>query len=147
MNLLKGRVRWILIFWIFVISAIAYLDRVNISVASQFIQKELNLSNTELGWVFSAFVLGYALGQAPAGRLADRIGPRKALAVATGWWGIFSALTAVVSPSLARPLVILIGVRFLLGVGEAVMYPSSNRFVASWIPTQERGWANGVIFA
>src|SRR3954451_12440697 len=110
MNLLQGRVRWILIFWIFVISAIAYLDRVNISVAGQFIQKELNLTNLELGYVFSAFVLGYALGQAPAGRMADRIGPRKALAIATVWWGIFSALTASIYGGMAAALVVLIGI-------------------------------------
>jgi ACS family glucarate transporter-like MFS transporter len=62
----------VLIFWMFVISVIAYLDRVNISTAGQFIQKELNLTNTQLGWVFSAFVLAYALTQAPGRRLADR---------------------------------------------------------------------------
>jgi sugar phosphate permease len=73
---IQGRLRWALTWWIFVVSAIAYLDRVNISIAGQFIQKDLNLDNTQLGWVFSAFVLGYALFQAPAGRLADRIGPR-----------------------------------------------------------------------
>jgi len=39
-NLLQGRLRWALIFWMFVISAIAYLDRVNISIAASFIQKE-----------------------------------------------------------------------------------------------------------
>jgi ACS family glucarate transporter-like MFS transporter len=147
LNILRGRVRWILVFWIFIISAVAYLDRVNISIAGQFIQQELKLSNTELGWVFSAFVLGYALSQAPAGRFADRIGPRKALTVGAIWWGIFTALSATVSGSLAQPLLALVSIRFVLGVGEAIMYPSSNRFVASWIPTQERGKANGIIFA
>ena len=146
-TLLKGRLRWALIFWIFVVSAIAYLDRVNISIAGHFIQLELGLNNIQFGWVFSAFVLGYALFQAPAGRLADRIGPRKSLALATLWWGIFSVLTAAVSKDIAYALAFLIATRFVLGVGEAIMYPSSNRFVARWIPTQERGNANGIIFA
>ena len=73
-NLLQARIRWILIFWIFMMSAIAYLDRVNISIAGKFIAKEFGLSNVELGWVFSAFLLGYAFFQAPAGRLADQPG-------------------------------------------------------------------------
>ena len=60
------------------------------------------------GWVFSAFVLGYALSQAPAGRFADRIGPRKALTVGAIWWGIFTALSATVSGSLAQPLLALV---------------------------------------
>src|ERR1035441_1879276 len=90
---LRGRVRWVLIFWMFVISAIAYLDRVNISIAGHFIQEEFHLSNVQLGWVFSAFVLGYALFQAPGGRLADRFGPRRILLLAAVWWAIFTSLT------------------------------------------------------
>ena len=41
----------------------------------------------------------------------------------------------------------LMAVRFLLGAGEAIIYPASNQFVSRWIPTQERGAANGLIFA
>jgi len=145
-GILKVRIRWLVVFWMFVISAIAYLDRVNISIAGQFIQKELNFTNTQLGWVFSAFVLGYALTQAPGGRLADRFGPRRVIALGTLWWGVFTALTAMVSPSLPAVLLILLIVRFTLGVGEAVIYPAGNRLVASWIPSGERGIANGVIF-
>jgi ACS family glucarate transporter-like MFS transporter len=44
-------------------------------------------------------------------------------------------------------LFLFVSIRFLLGVGEAVVYPASNQFVARWIPTQERGIANGWIFA
>jgi ACS family glucarate transporter-like MFS transporter len=146
-GIFKVRLRWVVIFWMFVISAIAYLDRVNISIAGQSIQKELNLTNTQLGWVFSAFVLGYALMQAPGGRLADRFGPRRVIAVGTLWWGAFTALTAIVSPKLSAVLLILLLVRFTLGVGEAVVYPAGNRLVATWIPSGERGIANGLIFA
>ena len=68
---LRARIRWILIFWMFVVSAIAYLDRVNISIAGPTIAKEFHLDNVQLGWIFSAFVLGYALFQAPGGRITD----------------------------------------------------------------------------
>jgi ACS family glucarate transporter-like MFS transporter len=139
--------RWILIGWIFIISAIAYLDRVNISIAGRSIASEYHLTDVQLGYVFSAFVLGYALFQAPGGRLADRIGPRRTLLGAVVWWGVFTALVAVVPTGIAGALLVLICVRFALGVGEAVVYPSSNRFVAEWIPSHERGIANGLIFA
>ncbi len=142
-----GRTRWTLIVWMFVIAAIAYLDRVNISIAGQSIRDEFHLTNVELGWVFSAFVLGYALFQAPGGRLADRFGPRKTLAFGTAWWGLFTALTASVPASVGSALLVLLLVRFSLGLGEAVVFPASNRLVASWIPVQERGIANGIIFA
>jgi ACS family glucarate transporter-like MFS transporter len=140
-------IRWLLIFWMFTISAISYLDRVNISIAGRFIQQEFHITDLQLGWVFSAFLVGYAFLQAPAGRLADRFGPRLILTLGTLWWGVFTALTAMVSASMAGLLLVLLAVRFGLGAGEAVMFPASNRLLANWIPSQERGLANGLIFA
>jgi MFS transporter, ACS family, glucarate transporter len=142
-----SRVRWFLVGWIFVLSAISYLDRVNISIAGSAIAAEFKLSNVQLGTVFSAFLFGYALFQTGGGWLADRLGPRRVLAAGVLWWGVFSALTAFVSPRLSFALYMLIGVRFLLGAGEAIMFPASNLFVSRWIPPQEQGIANGLVFA
>jgi MFS transporter, ACS family, glucarate transporter len=130
-----------------VLSAVAFLDRVNISIAGKDLAAAYHLSNVHLGWVFSAFLIGYALFQTPGGRLADRIGPRRVLAAGVIWWGIFTALTAAVPQTIAGALVLFISIRFLLGAGEAVVYPASNQFVARWIPENERGLANGWIFA
>jgi ACS family glucarate transporter-like MFS transporter len=141
----RWRVRWLLIGWIFLISAVAYLDRVNLSIAGKAIMDEFHLDTVRLGWIQSAFVLGYAFFQAPAGRLADRIGPRKVLGLGVIWWAVFTSLITVI-PGGAATLLLLILVRFGLGVGEAVVYPASNTVVASWIPTTERGLANGIIF-
>jgi len=146
-KLLDGRLRWLLIFWMFLMSAVAYLDRVNIAIAGQAIQKDFGLTNVQLGWVFSAFVIGYALFQVPGGRLADRYGARLVISVGVLWWGAFTTLTALVPTGLAISVVLLIVTRFLLGLGEAVVYPSSNRLVSTWIPSSERGLANGIIFA
>src|SRR5262249_37582925 len=60
---------------------------------------------------------------------------------------VFSALTAAISHGIANVFSLLVAIRFLLGAGEAIMYPASNQFVACWIPSQERGVANGFIFA
>lgn len=111
----RGRIRWVLAGWMFAISAIACLDRVNISIAGSFIQK--------------AF------------------GPRNILAIATVWWAVFTALVAVVPAGIPGVLAVLLTARFLLGVGEAMVFPASNRLVAGWIPSPERGLANGLIFA
>jgi MFS transporter, ACS family, glucarate transporter len=140
-------VRGALVLWMFVLSAVAYVDRVNVSIAGQAIAHEFHLSNVQLGWVFSAFVLGYALCQAPAGRIADRIGARFALMLAGLWWGVFTTLITFISPRWSWGIVCLIAVRFSLGVGEAIMYPASNTFVSRWIPSSERGLSNGIIFA
>ncbi|MFN7996046.1 MAG: MFS transporter [Bryobacteraceae bacterium] len=144
---LRNHFRWVLIFWMFTISAISFLDRVNLSIAGRFLQQEFQITDVQLGPVFSAFIIGYALFQAPGGRLADRFGPRKVLMLGTIWWGVFTALTALIPAGIYGLLFILLSVRFLLGAGEAVVYPSSNRLVAAWIPSAERGLANGFIFA
>jgi len=142
-----SRIRWLLIFWLFVLSAVAYLDRVNISIAGTLLASEFHLSKIQLGWIFSAFLAGYALFQTPGGRLADKLGARRVLALAVLWWGIFSALIVVVPSGFRFALFAFMSLRFTLGAGEAVMYPASNQFVARWIPSSERGLANGLIFA
>ena len=142
-----SQVRWFLVFWLFVLSAVAFLDRVNISIAGSSIASDYHLTNVQLGWVFSSFLAGYALFQTLGGRLADRFGPRRVLAGGVLWWGVFTALTALVPPGIKGALLWFVTIRFLFGAGEAVVYPASNQFVSRWIPTQERGKANGWIFA
>jgi MFS transporter, ACS family, glucarate transporter len=143
----ESRVRWFLVVGLFILSAVAYLDRVNISIAGSSIAAEYHLSNVQLGWIFSAFLVGYALFQTPGGWLSDRLGPRRVLTGGVLWWGIFTALTAVVSTKVAFAVLLFAAVRFLLGAGEAIIYPASNQFVSRWIPSAERGIANGLIFA
>jgi MFS transporter, ACS family, glucarate transporter len=143
----QSHMRWFLIFLLFTLSAVAFLDRVNISIAGSSIAAAYHLSNVQLGTIFSALLWGYALFQPFGGRLADRIGPRRILALGVVWWGVFTALTAAIPAGIGSALVTFVAIRFLLGAGEAVVYPASNRFVASWIPSSERGIANGWIFA
>jgi MFS transporter, ACS family, glucarate transporter len=140
-------VRWLLVFWLFILSAVSYLDRVNISIASGPIAEAYHLSDVQLGRVFSAMLIGYALFQTVGGRLADRFGPRRVLTAGVIWWGIFTALTALVPARMENALLFFVAVLFLLGAGEAVIYPSANQFIAHWIPRAERGVANGWIFA
>ena len=142
-----SRVRWFLVFWLFILSAVSYLDRVNISIAGGAIAETYHLSDVQLGKVFSAMLAGYALFQTVGGRLADRFGARRVLTAGVMWWGVFTALTAMVSPNIANAIYVFVAIRFLLGAGEAVIYPAANQFIAQWIPMTERGLANGWIFA
>jgi len=141
------RIRFLLAFWLFVLSAVSFLDRTNISIAGLQISREYGLGNQHLGWIFSAFLLGYAGFQVPAGVLAARFGPRRVLTLGVLWWGIVTGLTAVLPTSVPHALALLIIIRFALGAGEAVIYPAANQFVACWIPQRERGMVNGLIFA
>jgi ACS family glucarate transporter-like MFS transporter len=127
--------------------AIFFIDRVNVSVSGHFIAQDFHLTDVQLGKVFSAFFLGYAFFQIPAGWLVDRMGPRWVLGFGALWWAVFTTLTASFPAGLAQAFLIIWTVRFCLGLGESVVFPSSNRWVANWIPTAERGLANGWIFA
>lgn len=140
-------IRYLLVLWLTVLSAVAYLDRTNISIAGIAIAKEFAISNVRLGWIFSAFLIGYAGFQIPAGLLARRLGPRRVLGLLGVWWGFFIALTALIPPHIGNALLILVAVRFSLGAGEAMMYPAASQFVERWFPVVERGKANGIIFA
>jgi MFS transporter, ACS family, glucarate transporter len=143
---IHSRVRLRLVFGLFLISALAYFDRTNISVAGVPLSREFAISRVQLGWIFSAFLLGYAGFQVPAGWLAGRFGPRKTLSAAILWWCVFSAAITLVSPLFGSVLVQLLAVRFILGMGEALMYPAASQFIAYWIPAPERARANGWLF-
>ena len=139
-------IRYLLVLWLLVLSAVAFLDRTNISIAGVQIGRDFNIDHAHLGWVFSAFLIGYASFQIPGGMLARRFGPRRVLAVSVIWWGLFTALTALAPPGVRGALLLLVLIRFSLGVGEAIMYPAASQFVERWFPIDERGKANGIIF-
>ncbi len=143
---MSGKVRYLLIMLIFVVSAVVYIDRSNMSIAGLDLIKAYGVTTLQLGWLQSAFLLGYAFFQIPAGWVVGKLGPRKTLTYGLIWWSVLSAMTALVPPKMAGALFILIAVRFVLGLGESVAYPSSNQFIAAWFPTQERGKANGWVF-
>lgn len=143
----RTRVRYFLGFWLFVLSGVAFLDRTNISIAGLHISKDFGLTNQTLGWIFSSFLIGYAGFQIPAGILAARFGPRKVLSLGVIWWCVATGLTAMLPSRSPHALAMLLIARFALGAGEAVIYPGANQFVARWVPQQERGFINGLIFA
>lgn len=139
--------RWLILGLLFTISVVTYIDRVNISVTARQMMPALGLTEQEMGVVFSAFVIGYALFQIPGGWLGDRWGARVVLTIALLWWSCFTAFTAMAATSfLAGPLGFvgaLALVRFFLGVGEAAALPTFNRAITDWLPPQERGFGIG----
>src|SRR5580658_2079623 len=109
-----GHVRWTVVICTFIVAAVSYLDRNNISIAASSVQKEFGLSNVQLGAVFSAFIMGYAFSQPLAGRIADRFGASRAIGAAILWWSIFTSLLPAIPVGIPGALAILLSVRFLL---------------------------------
>jgi MFS transporter, ACS family, glucarate transporter len=137
-----NRKKYGVVFALFILSMITYVDRTSVSTAKEPIAAELRLSDQQVGMIFSSFALGYALMQIPSGWLADKVGPRAVLAGTVGFWSALTALTGV-----AWSFVSLLIIRFLFGIGEAAVFPGSARAVRNWLGPGERGRANGALFA
>jgi sugar phosphate permease len=121
---------------------ITFLDRINISVAGPSIMDDLNLNETQFGWVLSIFILSYSLFQIPLGAWGDKRGQRSVLALIVLWWSLFTGLTGV-----AGSFAALFAIRFLFGIGEAGAYPNMTGVIGKWFPKAERGRAQGFIWA
>jgi ACS family glucarate transporter-like MFS transporter len=146
----RGRVRWSIVGLLVGFSLVSYIERVNISVASAQMIPELGLTQIQMGQVFSAFVLGYALLQVPMGMLADRVGPSRILSV-LGWlWALLTVLTGYLPGRLGGPedsWLLLIALRFALGLTVAGVYPLCARAVTNWMPVGERAFAYSFVIA
>jgi MFS family permease len=118
---------------------IFYVDRVNISTAAPLMRRDLGLSNTALGFAFSAFAYPYALFQLIGGWLGDKFGPRLILGVSGLVVCAATALTGAVGG-----LASLVLVRVVLGFGEGAAFPTATRAMAAWMPAERWGFAQGI---
>ena len=137
-----GTVRYRVVAFAVALAAITYFDRVCISTLAPSIMRDLNLTQIEMSYVFSAFTLAYAAFEIPTAAWADRIGTRKVLARIVVWWSLFTMATA---GAFNKPS--LLAIRFLFGAGEAGAWPCAARTFSRWIPASERGRIQGVFFA
>ncbi|MFN0105785.1 MAG: MFS transporter [Bryobacteraceae bacterium] len=131
-------VRFSIVLLALMINMVCYTDRVCIAVAGPEMRSAFQLSQTEMGFVFSIFSLSYFLGQTPWGMLADRWGSRGIVSFAIAGWSVFTALTAS-----AWNLVSLLGIRFVFGGLEAAFSPSVASAFSRWVPVNERATAFG----
>ena len=137
-----SRRRYWVFFLLFLFNAIAYVDRVNMSVAGKPIAHEFGLSPVALGYLFSSFLWAYVLMMLPGGRLIDRWGTHVMASVATAVWSAAQMLTGAAG-SFGTMLLVRLG----LGVGEAPFAPITYGSVRSWSPYRERGTAIAAISA
>jgi sugar phosphate permease len=118
---------------------ICFADRVTISVIAPMIQREFGFDKLTMGFIFSAFVVAYALGQVPGGWVGDQLGPRRVLAGIVTIWSLFTMLTAQAFSAAS-----FIVVRFLFGLSEGGAYPTATRAMQLWYPKEERGFVQGI---
>ena len=128
--------RWVLGFVMFLITLVAYMDRVNFAVAAPMIMSEFNFTKIEIGLLTTCFFVGYAAMQIPGGILADLFKHRKVVAIALTWWSFFTALTAACTSFFS-----FAAIRAIFGIGEGPLYPALTAFIAKWFPKTEKGRA------
>ncbi|MBL9114662.1 MAG: MFS transporter [Verrucomicrobiaceae bacterium] len=134
-----SRTRYGVVLFAIALGIIHYIDRVAISKAASLVTAELHLTTEQMGFVFSAFTLAYALFEIPGGWLGDRLGPRKVLLRIVLFWSAFTAATGF-----AWSFVSLIVFRFMFGAGEAGGFPNITKMYNIWLPHEERGVAQGI---
>ncbi len=140
--------RWRVFSVLFLLSFLSYLMRQNIHVAGEFMMPELGISEIQMGWIYAAFIWGYALCQLPGGVLGKLLGPRVALTGAGLIWVLTTALTGwlpgqVFSSGLGI-IASLMAVRFMVGVAHAPIYPIQAAVVERWFPVGHWALPNAV---
>lgn len=120
--------------------AINYIDRGNLATAAPLIQDQLHLSATQLGFLMSAFYWTYVAAMVPAGWLAERYGAKPVLAIGLAIWALATLLTGLVAGFMGILLL-----RFMLGLGESAAFPCSSKLLASQLPSERLGMANGIL--
>jgi len=136
----RTHVRWIPILALVAVgTAINYLDRTVLGVAAPYLTRDLGLTSTQMGLVFSAFSWSYAALQIPGGIFLDRFGTRVTYFIAIGFWSFFTGLMGAVGSYWT-----LIPTRIGVGAFAAPCFPANSRILATWFPQHERARANSV---
>ncbi len=131
--------KWRVLFMIWLLQFVNYLDRINLSIAAPTMMKDLHITPSLFGFVLAAFTLGYAIMQIPGGWLADRFGARALLIASPIAWSFFTGMTGLVSSA-----GMLILVRVLFGLGEGASNGPSFKLVGDWFTSEQRSEANGL---
>jgi len=135
------RVRVAVMGFLCALSFLTYYDRQCIVRAQESIQESLVIDDEQMGLVFGAFWLAYALFEIPGGWMGDRMGARFTITRIVIAWSLFTALTGA-----ATGFYSLLLCRFLFGMGEAGAYPNMARIQSRWLPVAERARAGGVLW-
>jgi ACS family D-galactonate transporter-like MFS transporter len=140
--MMRTRRRWLVATFVLIITAIAYIDRVNLSIAAPVLTKEFHTNAAVMGLLLSSFTWTYTLLNLPAGMLVDRVRIRVLYSVALLVWAVSSFLTTLVNSVGA-----LFGPRLLLGIGEAPFAPAAIRTLADWLPRSDRATGSSMFIS
>ncbi len=142
----RMRVRWVMFGYMFAFAFIIYLQRTSFSVTAVQMMPELGMTQVELGWLFTAYLITYTVFQLPGGIFGEWLGARKALVV-TGLVGFCAAIATPLVPLLlagSAMLLALLVARIVLGLAHAPLFPVSTGVFETWFPVGHWGLPNGL---
>jgi sugar phosphate permease len=131
------------------LAALTYVQRQGFIAAMPYLQEALGLGHTQQGFLFAAWLVSYGLFQVPGGLLGDRLGARLLLTLLVLGWSLILgavALIDILPPWAWLAFSLLLILRFLFGSLQAGVFPGVARVVADWVPTPQRGFAQGLIW-
>ncbi len=131
--------RWFIIVLVFLAAVLNYVDRQTLSALAPTIQRDLAMDDRAYANIVNLFLVAYTIAYLVSGRIVDRLGTRAGMTVFVVWWSIANVLTAA-----AHGMRSLGSFRFLLGLGEAGVWPAASKVVAEWFPARERALAIGL---
>ncbi len=117
----------------------AHRGALSVAVAASTMSEDLHLSEASIGVLLSAFFWVYSFMQIPSGWLVGPVRGQASLLPCFACWSLTSAVTG-----LANSFATLIGLRVVLGAGQAISFPATSRAVANWFQERERGMVTGV---
>ena len=131
--------RWWIVALLFGAAVLNYVDRQTLSALAPTIQTDLAMDDRAYANVVNIFLVAYTLAYLVSGRIADKIGTRASMVLFVAWWSVANMLTAA-----SQGVRSLSGFRFMLGLGEAGVWPAASKAVSEWFPAKERALAIGV---
>jgi ACS family hexuronate transporter-like MFS transporter len=135
----KSQFRWVICGLLFFATVVAYIDRGILGYLQETLTKEIGWNAISYGYVAASFKVAYAIGLVVAGWFTDRLGTRKAFAIAILIWSF-----AAMSPGLATSAFTFALAMFFLGLGEAANFPACIKTVAEWFPRRERALSTSI---
>ncbi|HVF15796.1 MAG TPA: MFS transporter [Steroidobacteraceae bacterium] len=133
------RYRWRICAMLLAATTINYIDRQVLGVLAPELQRTFAWSESQYGYIVTAFQAAYAIGLVSAGAIIDRLGTRIGYALAIAVWSL-----AAMSHALVGSVAGFAVARFALGLGEAGNFPAALKTVAEWFPRRERAFATGI---
>ena len=131
--------RWWIVALVFLAAVLNYIDRQTLSALAPTIQRDLNMDDRAYANIVNIFLVAYTLSYLVSGKLVDVLGTRLGMVIFVGWWSVANMLTAAAQGAQS------LGVyRFMLGFGEAGVWPAASKVVSEWFPARERALAIGL---